>query len=95
MGPHQKLLTQIKNRYLEIETLTSGTGIVILSKDLNECLEEYCRSLIKYGEIEMRTSCEYLGLILVHYENLLYIKDMQLETGRTEESSSSNCQNLP
>ena len=78
VGPIQKLLTQIKNRCLEIETLTSGTGIVISSKDLNECLEECCRSLIKFGEIEMRTRCEYLSMNLVNYENLLYIKDMQL-----------------
>ena len=78
VGPIQKMLTQIKNRCLEIETLTSGTGIVISSKDLNECLEECCRSLIKYGEIEMRTRCEYLATNLIQYENLLYIKDRQL-----------------
>lgn len=78
VGPMQKLLSQIRNRCLEIETLTSGTGIVISSKDLNECLEECCRSLIKFGEIEMRTRCEYLSMNLVQYENLLYIKDMQL-----------------
>jgi hypothetical protein len=63
---------------LEIETLTSGTGIVISSKDLNECLEECCRSLIKYGEIEMRTRCESLSTNLIQYENLIYIKDRQL-----------------
>jgi hypothetical protein len=54
------MLTQIKNRCLEIQTLTSGTGVVISAKDLNECLEECCRSLIKYGEIEMRTRCDHL-----------------------------------
>jgi len=58
VGPIQKLLTQMKNRCLEIETLTSGVGVVISSKDLNECLEEACRSILKYGEIEMRTRCE-------------------------------------
>jgi ABC-type cobalamin transport system ATPase subunit len=72
------MLTQIKNRCLEIETLTSGVGVVISSKDLNECLEECCRSLIKNGEIEMRTRCEYLGMNLLQYENLLYVKDRQL-----------------
>jgi len=75
VGPIQKMLTQIKNRCLEIQTLTSGVGVVISSKDLNECLEECCRSLIKYGEIEMRTRCEHLCMTLVQYENLLYIKD--------------------
>jgi hypothetical protein len=34
--------------------------------------------LIKYGEIEMRTRCEYLATNLIQYENLLYIKDRQL-----------------
>ena len=72
------MLTQIKNRCLEIETLTSGVGVVISSKDLNECLEECCRSLIKNGEIEMRTRCEYLTTSLLQYENLLYVKDRQL-----------------
>ena len=72
------MLTQIKNRCLEIETLTSGVGVVISSKDLNECLEECCRSLIKNGEIEMRTRCEHLSLSLLQYENLLYVKDRQL-----------------
>lgn len=72
------MLTQIRNRCLEIETLTSGVGIVISAKDLNECLEECCRSLIKYGEIEMRTRCEYLSMDLMQYENLIYIKDRQL-----------------
>ena len=72
------MLTQIRNRCLEIDTLTSGVGIVISAKDLNECLEECCRSLIKYGEIEMRTRCEYLSMDLMQYENLIYIKDRQL-----------------
>ena len=78
VGPIQKLLTQIKNRCLEIQTLTSGTGIVISSKDLNECLQEACRSLVKFGEIEMRTRCEHLSMNLIQYENLLYVKDRQL-----------------
>jgi len=65
VGPIQKMLTQIKNRCLEIETLTSGVGVVISSKDLNECLEECCRSLIKNGEIEMRTRCEHLSMSLL------------------------------
>lgn len=78
VAPIQKMLTQIKNRCLEIETLTSGTGIVISSKDLNECLEECCRQLIKYSEIEMRNRQEHLYTDLLQYENLIYIKDRQL-----------------
>lgn len=76
----QKMLTQIKNRSLEIQTLTSGTGVVISSKDLNECLAECCRALVKHGEIEMRTRCEYLAMTMNHYQQLLYVKDRQLSS---------------
>ena len=66
VGIIQKFLTRIKNRSLEIETLTSGAGMVISTKDLNDCLEDCCRGLIKSGEIEMRTRCEHLSLMLAH-----------------------------
>ena len=78
VGPIQKMLTQFKNRCLAIETLTSGQGFMISSKDLNECLIELCRSLVKNSEVEMRTRCEHLSLLVVQYENLLYTKDKQL-----------------
>lgn len=58
----QKFLTQIRNRCLEIETLTSGVGVVISKKDLNECLEEACRGILKQDEVEMRTRCEAYAL---------------------------------
>ena len=58
VGPVQKMLTQFKNRCLAVETLTSGQGYMISNKDLNECLVELCRSIVKVGEIEMRTRCE-------------------------------------
>ena len=72
------MMTQLKNRCLEIETLTSGHGIVISSKDLNETLRELCRGIVQYGEIEMRTRCEQLYLLIKEYENQLYSKDQQL-----------------
>ena len=72
------MLTQFKNRCLPVETLTSGHGYMISHKDLNECLRELCRSLVKFGEIEMRTRCEQLSLLTLQYENLLYTKDQQL-----------------
>jgi hypothetical protein len=56
------MLTQIKNRMLVIKTLTGGEGIIIRTKDLNSILEDLCRSIIKNGEIEMRTRCEHLSL---------------------------------
>jgi len=75
MGPVQKMLTQFRNRCLIIETLTSGQGVVISSKDMNECFRELARSLVKNTEIEMRTRCEQLSMLILQYENLLYSKD--------------------
>ena len=71
-------MTQLKNRCLEIETITSGTGIVVSSKDLNECLDELCRALVKHSEIEMRSRCEFFSMQQGQLESLLYIKDRQL-----------------
>lgn len=72
------MLTSIKNRMLVIKTLTGGEGIIIRTKDMNSILEDLCRSIIKNGEIEMRTRCEQLSLQIIQYENLLYAKDQQL-----------------
>ena len=69
VGPIQKMLTQIRNRSLEIQTLTSGEGFSISRKDLNECLEECARALIKYGEIKMRTRCEHLSIYAEQLEH--------------------------
>jgi len=74
----QRMLTQFMNRCLPIETLTSGAGFTISAKDLSECLTELCRSQVKSCEIEMRTRCEQLSLLILQYENLLYTKDMHL-----------------
>jgi hypothetical protein len=63
---------------LEIDTLTSGKGVIISSKDLTECLREFARSIVKNGEVEMRTRCEFFSLQIVQYENMLYSKDQQL-----------------
>ena len=42
-----------------IETITSGTGMIISDKDLNECLREMSLHLIKYSELELRTRGEH------------------------------------
>lgn len=75
VGPLQKMLTQFKNRMLEIDTITSGKGVIISTKDLTECLKECARSIVKNGEMEMRTRCEFLSNQIIHYENTLYQKD--------------------
>jgi len=58
--------------------MTSGHGVMIPTNDLNEVLRELCRSIIKYGEIEMRTRCADLSQLILQYENMLYTKDMQI-----------------
>lgn len=63
---------------LEIDTITSGKGVIISTKDLTECLKECARSIVKNGEMEMRTRCEFLSNQIIHYENTLYQKDQQL-----------------
>jgi hypothetical protein len=63
IGPIQKMLTKIMNRSVEIETLTSGVGRLISTKDLGSCLVDCCRDLVKNGEIEMRTRCENLTML--------------------------------
>jgi uncharacterized protein YlxW (UPF0749 family) len=42
----QSFLTKIRNRSTQIETLTSGPGLMITIKDLNEILIEFCRKQI-------------------------------------------------
>jgi hypothetical protein len=71
----QKMLTALSNRCLEIKTLTSGEGVVISKKDLEETMRDLCRSIIKNNEIAMRTRVEHLSLTILQYENMLYAKD--------------------
>ena len=72
------MLTKIMNRSVEIETLTSGSGRLISTKDLGSCLVDCCRDLVKNSEIEMRTRCENLTMLAQHNKDLLYVKDRQL-----------------
>jgi hypothetical protein len=46
----QVLLTKMRNRSTEVETLTSGPGMVFTIKDINDILQEFCRSTIKDQE---------------------------------------------
>ena len=71
----QKFLTRLKNRCTEVETLTSGPGIVFTIKDFNECVQMLWRDLIKYGEIELRSRSETAVLKESHLLHLIYIKD--------------------
>ena len=71
----QKCLTRLKNRCTEVETLTSGPGIVFTIKDFNECIQMLWRDLIKFSEIELRSRSETAVLKENHLLHLLYLKD--------------------
>jgi hypothetical protein len=68
----QKFITKLRNRGTEVETLTSGPGMVFTIKDFNECLQGLCRGLIKYGERELRLRSEDLAKKESHYISILY-----------------------
>ena len=52
------MLTKIRNRGTEVETLTSGPGIVITIKDLNEILNDFSKAVIKDQEKQFKTRLE-------------------------------------
>ena len=58
----QTLLTKLRNRGTEVDTLTSGTGMVFTVKDLNECLNDFCKQVIKFCEKQMKSRSELLGV---------------------------------
>ena len=43
----QSLITKMRNRGTEVETLTSGPGMVFTIKDINEILIDFCNITIK------------------------------------------------
>jgi len=67
MAEVQKFITKLRNRGTEVETLTSGPGVVFTVKDFNECLQTLCRALVKYGEREMRSRSEFFAKKEAHY----------------------------
>ena len=48
-------MTRIRNRGMDIDTLTSGPGMVFTYKDLNECLNQFCVEMVAWNEKEMAT----------------------------------------
>lgn len=78
-GEVQRFITKLQNRGTEVETLTSGPGMVFTIKDFNECIQLLCRGIIKYSEREMRARSENFAKKEAHYINMLYIKDRKIE----------------
>ncbi len=75
----QRFITKLQNRGTEVETLTSGPGMVFTIKDFNECIQILCRGLIKYSEREMRARSENFAKKEAHYIQMLYMKDRKIE----------------
>lgn len=73
----QQFLTRLKNRCTEVETLTSGPGVVFSLKDFNDCLQTLCRGLIKYGETALRSQSETASMKEQHLQHLVYVRERQ------------------
>jgi len=47
-------------------------------KDFNECLQIFCKQLLKYGEEELRGRCETQAMRESQYHHLIYLKEMEI-----------------
>lgn len=45
-----------------METLTSGDGYVFTLKDLNDCINNLSKGILKYAEQELRSRSEFGAL---------------------------------
>ena len=75
----QTWLTRLKNRGMDIETLTSGPGVVFSYKDLNECLQNFVSQIVSHGEKEFRNRTQSLMIQINHLQHLVYIKDSRVD----------------
>ena len=79
VGCIQELLTRCRNRATEVETLTSGPGLVLTVKDFNEILLDFCRSYLTSQHQATKSLTETHQLQLAHYQSLLYCKNRKIE----------------
>ena len=75
LGFVQELLTKMRNRGTEVETLTSGPGVVYVMRDFTDALTVFCRKLIIYGEQELKSRSDLFCQKEEHFMHLLYLKD--------------------
>ena len=95
LTPVQHFLTELKNRGTEVKTLTSGPGWVFTQKDINECIQKFCRNVIKYGEKELKGRSDLLAQKESHFRNLVYVKDQKIaDMQRRIDNTSKNLENL-
>jgi hypothetical protein len=65
----------MRNRCTQVETLTSGPGMVFTIKDLNDILLDFCRTVVKDNEKQFKSRTESKFLVEEQYRDLLYSKD--------------------
>ena len=78
LAPVQQFLTELRNRGTGVATLTSGPGWVFTEKDINECIQKFCRQVIKYGEKELKSRSDSAAQKEAHYRRMIYIKDQKI-----------------
>jgi uncharacterized protein YlxW (UPF0749 family) len=71
----QSLLTKLRNRATEVETLTSGPGLVITVKDFNESLVEFCKDTVKAQEKQFKSRQDTFFLKEQAWMEKLYERD--------------------
>jgi hypothetical protein len=71
----QDFLTKLGNRGTEVETLTSGPGVVFTKKDFNDAIQAFCRKIITYGEQELKSRSDLFFQKEEHYLHMIYVKD--------------------
>jgi chloramphenicol O-acetyltransferase len=75
----QQFLTRLRNRCTEVETLTSGPGVVFSMKDFNDCIQTMCRGMVKYCETTVRSMNETSSLRIQQLQHHAYTNERQKE----------------
>lgn len=53
-------------------------------KDFNECVQLFCKEMLKYGETELRQRVETASIMKNQYHHMLYLKEMEAIYFRTK-----------
>ena len=78
MGFVQQFLTRLRNRCTEVDTLTSGPGIVFSMKDFNDCISIFCKQALKFSEEALRRRTESSAIMANQYRHIIYLKEMEI-----------------
>ena len=76
----QTLLTKMRNYSTEVETLTAGPGMVFTQKDINNILQDFCRSIIKDQEAAFKSRTETMHLMEEEYRAINSRQSQEIKT---------------